>query len=410
MRISGKIVNHDEFFVGTIEIDEENGLITKVKRCKSNKAFYKYFDPNIYIFPGFVDIHVHAREDISGKNKHKEDFQSCSRAAINGGVTAIADMPNNPIPPVDDESYLAKKEIAERNSLVPVLLYAGIGPDTMPLSFDVPYKLYFAPSTESLNFDNYRVMERRLKLYTGKQVSFHCEDPEVMRASSHMVQHEDKRPEVCEVIAIERAIDYIRKFKLDGVICHVSTKRGLESIVKAKLGVINLSCEVAPHYLYFDVWNKSDCKYPKWIKMNPPARSVSDRQFILKSFNLFDFLASDHAPHSKVDKECDEPSGLPGLDTYSNLVAWLHVEKGINVKTLSRVCSYNPGRFVSRFMNERFGRVEEGYAANLTVLNFGETTRITNSYLRTKCAWSPWEDMELPGKVVNVFVKGKKMK
>jgi dihydroorotase len=113
-----------------ITFDETSGLIVDVSNgIKSNNAVDFYYSDECLLFAGMGDIHIHAREDVSQKNIYKEDFQSACCAAINGAVVHIADMPNNPIPPVDDESYLKKFTLSSKAKL-PILLYAGIGPQT----------------------------------------------------------------------------------------------------------------------------------------------------------------------------------------------------------------------------------------------------------------------------------------
>src|SRR3989344_442792 len=116
MIIEGKIINFDSESYGQILINEQSGLIEKVGENLGSADL----KTSGLIFPGFIDLHVHAREDVSGRQNYKEDFRSMSEAAINGGVVAVADMPNNLVPPVDDNSYTAK-QILSGSSLVDVV-------------------------------------------------------------------------------------------------------------------------------------------------------------------------------------------------------------------------------------------------------------------------------------------------
>lgn len=136
-KIAGKIVTHEREWEGTIEFDSNTGLITKVKDGIDPEA--RQFPEGTVIFPGFGDIHIHAREDVSGKHTYKEDFISAGNAAINGGVIHVADMPNNPVPPIDDESYTAKQALTKK-APIHITLYAGIGPHTKPLTKKFPIK------------------------------------------------------------------------------------------------------------------------------------------------------------------------------------------------------------------------------------------------------------------------------
>src|SRR5438552_11530626 len=111
------------------------------------------FSKSCLIFAGMGDIHIHARQDVTGRDSHKETFASASAAALHGGVVHVADMPNNPAPPVDDAGYTAKERLVAAAKLpVHFTLYAGIGPGTRPLRRNVPYKAYMGPSVGDLFF------------------------------------------------------------------------------------------------------------------------------------------------------------------------------------------------------------------------------------------------------------------
>ena len=157
-------MNYDGQSRRRIEIDQNSGLITKISEPIGVADFV--FKDEI-IFPGFVDIHVHAREDVSHKEDYKEDFKTAGEAAINGGVVAFVEMPNNPIPPIDNVSYEAKRELIKKCP-IEVLLYAGIGPNTKPLSKKIPYKVFMGPSVGELFFNSKKELEELLKIIRVK--------------------------------------------------------------------------------------------------------------------------------------------------------------------------------------------------------------------------------------------------
>ena len=181
LSIEGIIVNKGEQTRKRVEMDSVTGLITKVAEPTGEADIILQDE---LIFPGFIDVHVHAREDMSHTQEYKEDVVPAGEAAINGGVVAFAEMPNNPIAPVDDASYDAKNELTKK-SAVTILLYAGVGPYTNPLSRKVPYKVFMGPSVGDLFFSSNEELETVLQSYRGQSVSFHCEDPEILiRVSS----------------------------------------------------------------------------------------------------------------------------------------------------------------------------------------------------------------------------------
>lgn len=207
-RISGRFQTSSGSFEAVLEIDPNTGLISAIHRdslLRSPEQGDLSFDPDqSVIFSGFGDIHVHAREDETKKHIYKEDFHSAGLAAINGGVIHIADMPNNPSPPVNDETYLRKQELADR-SPIRITLYAGIGPKTKPLTLHVPYKAFMGPSVGELFFHSNEQLEDTIRQYEGKNVSFHCEDPEVLeknKVNSCMRIEDHRKPRLWPPISL----------------------------------------------------------------------------------------------------------------------------------------------------------------------------------------------------------------
>jgi dihydroorotase len=369
------------------------------------------FSDDCLIFAGMGDIHIHARDDVSEAETYKEDFCTASAAAIHGGVVHVADMPNNRIAPVDDASYLGKREhLRKRNVPIQVTLYAGIGPDTRPLSFPVPYKAYMGHSVGQLFFTTLEQLDESLAHYRGCNVSFHCEDPILLEASKLAPTHEQRRPPECEVSATRFALQMIEKYDLTGKLCHYSVGEGLPLIRAARARGLRVTCEVTPHHLYFDQADITETNRG-WMQMNPPLRTAADRLAMLAALRdgTLDYLATDHAPHSLEENERGI-SGQPHLDTYGPFVTWLIREQGFSPEQVARFCCENPGSFVNPYTAPRkFGRIEPGYTASLTVLNLARPVTIRREDLKTKCGWSPFEGVTFPGSVEAVFVNGKRV-
>ena len=135
MLIAGRLVSPEGIVSGQVRIEGERIVEVGSQLGVADKTF----SDDCLIFAGFGDIHIHARDDVSGRECHKEDFATAARAAVHGGVVHVADMPNNHIPPIDDASYAAKQEVVkQRNVPIHITLYAGIGPGTKPLTSSVP--------------------------------------------------------------------------------------------------------------------------------------------------------------------------------------------------------------------------------------------------------------------------------
>lgn len=368
------------------------------------------FGEECLIFAGMGDIHIHARDDVSETQTYKEDFQSVSAAAIHGGVVHVADMPNNPVAPVDKESYEAKQaHLANRQVPIQVTLYAGIGPGTQPLPYSVPYKAYMGPSVGDLFFTTLAQLDETLANYRGCCVSFHCEDPELLDAHQNEPTHEKRRPAACEVSATKFALQMIEKYDLIGKLCHYSAGEGIPLIREAREKGLNVTCEVTPHHLYFDSLDLTD-ENRGFNQMNPPLREQEDRLAMLEGLRdgTLDYIATDHAPHTIEENE-KGISGQPHLDTYAAFTTWLMAENDFTPERIAAVCSENPGKFVNPFTApKKFGKLAPGYTASLTVLNLRKPVKIRRDDLKTKCGWSPFENVTFPGSVEAVFVDGKR--
>jgi dihydroorotase len=401
--VEGLLADIDGVRHGQVVI--ENGLIVAVgeKLAKPQHVF----SGDCLIFAGMGDIHIHAREDVSGKDTHKETFATASAAALHGGVVHVADMPNNPVAPIDDPSYQAKETLVRQYRLPTTFtLYAGIGPGTHPLKRAVPYKAYMGPSVGDLFFRTLEDLDRTLARYMGQNVSFHCEDPILLEQHRSAPTHEQRRPAECELSATRFALSLIEKYSLRGKLCHYSVKDGLPLIRAAKARGLPVTAEVTPHHVYFDTAMISD-ENRAWMQMNPPLRSPADRLAMLEALRdgTADYLATDHAPHTRAEKE-QGVSGQPHLDTYGAFVTWLLVEAGFTPERIAALCSANPGAFVNPYHSDKFGRLLPGYVGSLTVLDLRQPTTVRREELQTRCGWSPFEGMTFPGSVSAVFVRG----
>lgn len=414
--MQGRVVWGNQVSSAQIVFDESSGLIEDVGDLKipMGKIDYHFHD-DCLIFAAMGDVHIHAREDVSAAHLYKEDFLSASQAALNGGVLHICDMPNNPCPPIDDPSYENKFFLTQK-SLIPMALYAGIGPKTSPLKRAVPYKAYMGPSVGDLYFENLQQLDLALQRYQGQRVSFHCEDPIILQQFKERPTHEERRPVQAEVMATGQALMLIEKYGLQGKLCHYSSKEGLDLIRAARRRGVQVECEVTPQHLYFSQEEMLALNQQERVlmQMNPPLREKEDCEALLQALKNgeLDYLATDHAPHSPEEK-LKGTSGLTGLDTYGHFVTWLLVEKGVDPLIISKVCCENPGRFFNQFLptfhswGKGFGKIEKDYSASFTVLNLRKPIRITKENLKTKAKSSPFENCLFPGSVEQLFLKGR---
>ncbi len=425
--VGRKLIIYDEI-LGTIEKileDSDPSYLDSMRVFKSNHLV-KYYPDSVLLFAAFGDVHIHAREDVSALHVYKEDFNSVMNASYNGGVVFACDMPNNPIAPVDEETYLQKLKLSMKNSFA-LLPYAGVGPTTKPLSFLVPYKVYMGHSIGDLYFSDDGGLYSSMEHYKNQYVSFHCEDPIVLENNKEAKDHFLRRPLEAEVRATKLALELAKKFQLNAKLCHYSSGDGLEIIRKAKKEGVKITCEVTPQHLYFcqeELEKKLSEDALTQYQMNPPIRDRYNRELLFAALinGDIDYLATDHAPHSQTEKR-KGMSGLTGLDTFGAFVTWLLVDKEVDPKLIAKICSENPGEFYNTFhqswlknsqykkvSGEGFGKLKAGFSASFTLLDLTKPITITKEHLKTKAASSPFLGVTFPGSVNDLYYNGKIVK
>jgi len=424
-RITGNVVFTDGVRPATIFI--ENGVISAV-----SGAIEPFSDAEL-IFPGFIDIHVHAREyprpDDSDREAlkkweaacRKETFETAGRAAIRGGVTLFAAMPNDPSPPDNEDSYYLKGALAEESSLCPVILLAAVTERSEPWE-DLPYKVYLDARPSPVSFTSWRDLETVLARYRGCRVFFHAEDPEILARSGSSGPRWKTRPAEAEVRAVDKLLDLTAKFDLRSHICHVSTDGAVALIDEYNRDTRDIvTCEATPHHLYFSVEDgdilcagQRNSPVAGLLDCNPPLRSEDDRRTLVNALSVgyVQVLATDHAPHTLEDKANGAP-GMPHLDTVGPFVSWLLRDCGVPPYRIAEAFAVMPGWIMNPFLDVPVGDIDVGYEANFTLLDLSATTLVEGSQikgrgsLQTRCGWSPFDGVLFPGAVKQTVVRGR---
>ena len=463
--IEGKIASHDRIpYRGQVTIDTKTGLITKVKSLASggNGPADEVYDNDCIIFPGMGDVHIHAREDKTRKQTHKEEYQTAANAARNGGVVHVCAMPNTPIPVTSKKEYdWHSKRVAEVNHSVSILNYIGIDAKTKPLGKPGEhfYKLYFGKSVGDLTVTYGDELEKILANYKGHNISFHVEYEPIVQAHCDGETHSDRRPVACVNEGLRLLLPMIEKYRIKAKLCHWSTGGDSFELIKEyrKRGC-DIVLEVSPLHLLFDTsMTQKDPSLWLKIQMNPAIQSPEHRKALIGGLknNFIQYLATDHAPHTeeekhgafakfkehdeftgmtnteiadalrKTDKKqflatCKEngASGAPWLDTYALVCIHLMKAHNFSAKDITRVAAYNPSNFVNPHLKRQFpkqnfgkgfGQIAKGYVGSLTVLNTKTKTKLTRDMLKTKANWSPLEGRSFAGGLEAVYIRGKKV-
>lgn len=380
--IRGRVYYRDRVEPLDIGVDEA-GLIVAVKRSLESSDVEDHGDA--LILPGCVDMHVHLREP--GLTE-KEDFPSGTRSAAVGGVTTVVDMPNTR-PPVTSAAVLQDKWARVRGrAAVDYGLFAAprSGEAVSTLRTATALKVYMAESTGGLQIDAEALAEvLGAAAETGRAVVAHAEDADKFRKGEEgtLAGHSRARPKESEVAAVER----LAKVRGDAAV-HVAHVTCVEALDAVPEGV---TTEATPHHLLLD----TSRPLKAFGKVNPPLRSPEDRKALWDAFaaGRIDVVATDHAPHTREEKEepFDEaPSGLPGVATGFPLLLRQVRAENLTLERLVHAMAVRP----AEILGIPKGRIEVGRSADLVVVDARTVTRITPRRVRYKCGWTPFEGME----------------
>jgi len=379
-----------------------------------NKEFKIIDASGKIVAPGLIDMHVHLRDP---GYEYKETIETGSRAAAFGGFTAICCMPNTD--PVNDcrqvTEYIVKKAV--RLDIVRVYPVAaiskGLKGDNLCEYGELKDAGAIAVSDDGNPVMNSQLMRKALEYSSGFNlpVISHCEDLDLI---ANGVMNEGAVatkmglsgiPNAAESIMVLRDIALCELTGVPVHIAHVSTKESIRAIRDAKKRGVPVTAETAPHY--FSLTDAFIKDYNTNCKMNPPLRSEQDREAVCQGLvdGTIDVIATDHAPHSLIEKavEFDQAAnGIIGLETAVSLGLKL-VEAGIiDIKDLIEKMSKNP----ARILGLKSG-LEIGKTADITIIDPKNSYCIDADGFQSLSRNTPFDGWELKGRAVLTMVGGK---
>lgn len=379
-----RIVDEEKDFIGDIYI--ENGRI---------KDFGEFLDYNcekidgdgLVVMPSFIDLHFHLRDPGF---TYKEDIYSGSKAALKGGYTLVNAMGNtNPISSSMEvvESVLNK---AKETDLIDIHQTVSITEN-----FDGKTLKHLDQLDNRVKFisDDGKGVKSSLTMYNamlkakklGFTVMVHAED-------------EDLTPidyRISENIETIRDIYLAKETGVHLHLSHVSTKEAVQEIRRAKQEGVNVTSEVTPHHI--SLWNNN-------YRVNPPIREKEDVDELIRGIidGTIDAIATDHAPHTREDKEKGSP-GLSGIETSFSICYTTLVKSGkIDLKKLSNIMSGNPGRI----FGYKKGKIEKEYDADLVLLDLDKEITVDGEKFVSKGKNTPFNGMKFNGEVAMTIKAG----
>jgi len=373
-----------------------------------------------YLLPGVIDAHVHFREPGL---THKGDIYSESRAAVAGGITSYMEMPNT-VPQTTTQERLAEKfALAAQKSLANYSFYIGATNENIDELLKTDFskicgvKLFMGSSTGNMLVDNCKMLEKIFDRVPGL-IAVHCEDTEIIRKNTelfHAKFGEDvpfschpaiRNDEACyrsSVLAVELAHKYNTRLH----VLHLSTDRELSLFCNnLPLSQKRITAEVCVHHLWF-----TDADYERYgarIKCNPAIKTATDRERLFAALlnGTIDTVATDHAPHTLIEKQNSyfrAPSGSPlAQHSLVTMLEFYHNGYMTIEQIVEKMCHHPALVF---WVKER-GFIRTGYWADFVLIDTACLWQVTPENIYYKCCWSPFEGQKFRSAVTHTWVNG----
>lgn len=395
----------------------ENGIV--IKNCKDINDFADVDEiieaKDCFVMPGLIDLHVHLREPGF---EHKETIETGTKAAARGGFTSICPMPNtNPATDCREVvEYVVNKarEVSPVNVLpVGAVTKGQAGKENTDIA-EMKEAGIYAISEDGKSVMNSGIYRKAMKEAARLNIPVlaHCEDINLVEGGAI---NAGKKAEELGVKGITNAVEDVitardimlaRETGATLHLCHCSTKDSVEMVRQAKDEGLKVTAEVCPHHftLCQDDIKEDDANY----KMNPPVRSREDMEALIKGLkeDVFDVIATDHAPHHADEKArgiAKAPFGIVGSETAVALTITELVDKGIiTPMQMAAKMSYNP----ARVLGIDKGDISEGKVADIVIIDPNTEYVIDVNEFVSKGKNTPFNGWKVKGKVVRTIVGG----
>jgi dihydroorotase len=327
------------------------------------------------LLPGIIDAHVHLREPGA---THKEDITSGTIAALAGGVIGILDMPNTTPPTVDRETLSRKQALFAAKAVSDYGLFLGFdGCNVAPLAelgdAVVGLKLYL---DETFGDMTTRTPEALAQVF------------EAWRGPGPIAIHAESR-------SIVTALELAQRYRQRLHVCHVPHPDDLLRIDAARQRGVHVTCEVTPHHLFLS--DEAVARLGAYARMKPPLVEPREVALFWERLSLVDAIASDHAPHTRAEKDAPTPPpGVPGLETTLPLLLHAVHEGRLTLERLLDLTYHAPLRIYGL----------RAPADSSVEVELAQPYRLAGEGYHTRCGWSPFVGQWALGRVVRVHLRG----
>lgn len=383
------LIDESNNFFGDIYI--EKGVIKELG-TELNKECETLDGKGLVLMPAFIDTHAHFRDPGF---EYKEDIESGSKAAVRGGYTTVTLMPNTK--PVCSSKEILDYVVNKGKEVGLVYLYQTVSITKNLSGEEINHLKEFEgnPNVKAITDDGKGVSDSKIMMEAMKIakennwiVMSHAESPEFsrvdMRLAENMMTWRD--------ITLAKFVDCRLHMS------HVSTKEAMKYIIEGKNDGVKVTCEITPHHLAL---NNKISNY----RVNPPIREEEDVNFLIKAIkmNYVDCIGTDHAPHSKEDKEKGAP-GMIGIEqAFSICYTKLVKENHISLNKLSQLMSGN----AAKLLNINKGKLQPGFLGDLVLIDLNKNRIFKEEDIVSRSKNTPFNGMKFYGDVVVTIKNGK---
>ncbi len=397
-----------------LDVGIKNGKIVDISPRLQGPAKQTLSLEGLHLLPGIIDSQVHFREPGL---THKEDLESGTRGALLGGVTAVFEMPNTAPSTTTKELFEDKLHRAQGRCHTHYAFFIGASTENAHLIAELermPHcsgtKIFMGSSTGTLLVEDDETLEKILR--SGKRrVIVHSEDEFRLRerksiavASKNVADHHVWRDVETALKSTKRLVSLARKTGRPVHVLHVTSAEEMD-FLKDQKDIATV--EVLPQHLTLSA---PECyeRLGTFAQQNPPIREKRHQERLWQAINdeTVDVLGSDHAPHTREEKNREypnSPSGMPGTQTLVPLML-NHVNQGrLSLERFVQLTTENQRK---TFGIKNKGRIAIGFDADFTVVDLKKENTITNQWMASKCGWTPFDGMKIKGWPVMTLLKG----
>jgi dihydroorotase len=408
------VVNHDGR--GERDIGIRGGRIAAIGALAQASSAEFIDAKGLHVLPGVIDTQVHFREPGL---EHKENLETGSRAAVMGGVTAVFEMPNTKPLTTSPEALADKVGRARDRMFCDFAFYVG---GTRENIEEIPrlerlegvpgIKVFMGSSTGDLLVDDDASLSRIIEKIS-RRAAFHAEDEArlkermPLRRPGDPTSHPVWRDEQAALMATHHLVRLAEQHGRRVHVLHVSTAEEMAFLADHKDWA---SVEVTPHHLTLVA---PECyeRLGTYAQMNPPVRDERHRKAVWAALanGVVDVLGSDHAPHTREEKDHAYPDSHSGMTGVQTLVPVMldHVNAGrLTLERFVDLTSHGPNRL---FGIRGKGRIAVGYDADFTIVDLQRRETITNGWIESRCGWTPYDGVSVQGWPVGTVVRGKRV-